>query len=111
MAASPLESKDVEQPASGEDDTDMNPRDDGAGGLGDFEVKEQDRWLPIANGWSPSFSYVSLQNESFTRLIEPLTRRCICLTAHRLRNTHRKRVASRWRNTPSSTCVVCISLI
>jgi len=20
-------------------------------GLGDFEVKEQDRWLPIANGW------------------------------------------------------------
>ncbi len=21
-------------------------------GLGDFEVKEQDRWLPIANGWS-----------------------------------------------------------
>lgn len=20
----------------------------------DFEVKEQDRWLPIANGWSPS---------------------------------------------------------
>ncbi|KAF7845910.1 hypothetical protein BT93_L0094 [Corymbia citriodora subsp. variegata] len=49
MAASPLESKDVEQPASGEDDNDMNARDDAAGGLGDFEVKEQDRWLPIAN--------------------------------------------------------------
>ena len=24
-------------------------------GLGDFEVKEQDRWLPIANGWFPRF--------------------------------------------------------
>lgn len=50
MAASPPESKDVEHPPSGEDDGDMNIRDEGPGTLGEFEVKEQDRWLPIANG-------------------------------------------------------------
>lgn len=26
----------------------------------DFEVKEQDRWLPIANGWSSIFSTFAL---------------------------------------------------
>ena len=36
-----------QDPAEGE----MNRPDDGDHGLGyDFEVKEQDRWLPIANG-------------------------------------------------------------
>lgn len=54
MAASPLESKDVEHPPSGEDDGDMNIREEGAGALGEFEVKEQDRWLPIANGECPT---------------------------------------------------------
>ncbi|KAK0746043.1 histone-fold-containing protein [Schizothecium vesticola] len=44
--------KDVEQgaPLSPEDDAQMNEPQDPHSGLGfDFEVKEQDRWLPIAN--------------------------------------------------------------
>jgi len=47
--------KDVEQgaPLSPEDDAQMNEPQDPHSGLGfDFEVKEQDRWLPIANGMS-----------------------------------------------------------
>jgi nuclear transcription Y subunit beta len=46
-------SKDVEQGApSPDDDAQMNdPHDPHAtGGAYEFEVKEQDRWLPIANG-------------------------------------------------------------
>lgn len=52
MAASPPEKPEVEQPQSGDEGDDMNRVGDDAqgGGLGDFEVKEQDRWLPIANG-------------------------------------------------------------
>ena len=51
MATSPPEHKDVEQTQSGDEESDMNRiGDDAQGGLGDFEVKEQDRWLPIANG-------------------------------------------------------------
>lgn len=46
--------KDVEQGApSGDDEAQMNdPQDPQSTGLGgyEFEVKEQDRWLPIANG-------------------------------------------------------------
>jgi hypothetical protein len=45
--------KDVEQGApSGDDEAQMNdPQDPHSTGLGyEFEVKEQDRWLPIANG-------------------------------------------------------------
>jgi hypothetical protein len=49
--------KDVEQGAqSPEDEGQMNDNQDphSAGGAGgyEFEVKEQDRWLPIANGKS-----------------------------------------------------------
>lgn len=47
--------KDVEQGApSGDDEGQMNdPQDPHSTGLGyEFEVKEQDRWLPIANGMS-----------------------------------------------------------
>lgn len=37
---------------SGEEQDPMEREQEGAQqGLGDFEVKEQDRWLPIANGW------------------------------------------------------------
>lgn len=53
MSNSPQE-KDVEQSAqSGEEQEPMEGRDqEGLQGQGtDFEVKEQDRWLPIANGW------------------------------------------------------------
>ena len=47
--------KDVEQGApSGDEEAQMNdPQDPHSTGLGyEFEVKEQDRWLPIANGMS-----------------------------------------------------------
>lgn len=50
MAASPPKEPDVEQTQSGEEEGDMSRQDDTqGGGLGEFEVKEQDRWLPIAN--------------------------------------------------------------
>jgi hypothetical protein len=57
MADSPSKAEpDVEQNQhSGDDENIPMDRDqEGAQGqgLGDFEVKEQDRWLPIANGWS-----------------------------------------------------------
>lgn len=59
MAASPPEKTEVEQTQSGEDDGDMKMQEEGqqGQGLGDFEVKEQDRWLPIANGWSSLILY------------------------------------------------------
>ena len=47
-------SKDVEQgaPSPGEEPQMNDPQDPHSGGLNqyEFEVKEQDRWLPIANG-------------------------------------------------------------
>ena len=57
MAASPPKDEDIEQNQSGEDDGGMSRHDDIHGGLGDFEVKEQDRWLPIANGWFTPVSF------------------------------------------------------
>ncbi|RMZ81182.1 hypothetical protein DV737_g2659, partial [Chaetothyriales sp. CBS 132003] len=53
MSNSPPAERDVEQSAqSGEEQDQMDREQEGAhgSGLGDFEVKEQDRWLPIANG-------------------------------------------------------------
>ena len=54
MSASPPKETEVEQGVQSPDDPDaqMNdPQDPHASGLGyEFEVKEQDRWLPIANG-------------------------------------------------------------
>ncbi|RMZ90796.1 hypothetical protein DV736_g1976, partial [Chaetothyriales sp. CBS 134916] len=52
MSNSPPAEKDVEQSAqSGEEQDQMDREQEGAQGSGaDFEVKEQDRWLPIANG-------------------------------------------------------------
>jgi len=54
MSVSPPKETDVEQGVPSPDDPDaqMNdPQDPHASGLAyEFEVKEQDRWLPIANG-------------------------------------------------------------
>ena len=53
MSASPPEKADVDQAPQSEGEQDNNKEMEGEGGaqgLGDFEVKEQDRWLPIANG-------------------------------------------------------------
>ena len=50
----PKEAADVDQSAQsgGEDPDHMDREQEAQGqGLGEFEVKEQDRWLPIANGW------------------------------------------------------------
>ena len=48
----PAQSPDEEQPM------DRNAEETQAQGLGyEFEVKEQDRWLPIANGTSISLAY------------------------------------------------------
>jgi len=58
--------KDVEQgvQSADEEGVQMNdPQDPHASGLAyEFEVKEQDRWLPIANGmsYSPSQSFPSV---------------------------------------------------
>ncbi|KAL9110283.1 MAG: hypothetical protein Q9227_005190 [Pyrenula ochraceoflavens] len=55
MSASPPKETEVEQGAqSGDDAEHMEREQEGAQGqgLGDFEVKEQDRWLPIANALS-----------------------------------------------------------
>jgi nuclear transcription Y subunit beta len=57
MADSPSKAEpDVEQNQQSGDDENTHMDRDQEGvqgqGLGDFEVKEQDRWLPIANGWS-----------------------------------------------------------
>ncbi|KAL6249103.1 transcriptional activator hap3 [Rhinocladiella similis] len=52
MSTSPPKEPDVEQSAqSGEEQDHMDREQEGQAGtgLGDFEVKEQDRWLPIAN--------------------------------------------------------------
>ena len=54
MSTSPPKEQDVEQNAqSGEEQDHMDREQEGAQGQGvaDFDVKEQDRWLPIANGW------------------------------------------------------------
>lgn len=54
MSTSPPKDVDVEQGVQSPDDTEthMNDsQDPHASGLAyEFEVKEQDRWLPIANG-------------------------------------------------------------
>lgn len=54
----PKNEQETEQGAqSGEEPDQMDREQEGVQqGLGDFEVKEQDRWLPIANGW---FCFVS----------------------------------------------------
>lgn len=57
MSASPPKETDVEpaaQSPGNSEHMERDPQDPQAQGLAyEFEVKEQDRWLPIANGWSP----------------------------------------------------------
>jgi hypothetical protein len=51
MSASPPKETEVEQASPDDPDAQMNdPQDPHASGAYEFEVKEQDRWLPIANG-------------------------------------------------------------
>jgi nuclear transcription Y subunit beta len=61
MSNSPPPEKDVEQNAQSGEEQDHNDRDqgDGNGPMNDFEVKEQDRWLPIANGMCPTTPVLS----------------------------------------------------
>lgn len=75
--------KDVEQGApSGDEEAQMNdPQDPHSTGLGyEFEVKEQDRWLPIANGTSRfpfirCFSGASTRHDSRARAVAALSHR------------------------------------
>jgi hypothetical protein len=65
MSNSPPKEPDVEQSAqSGEEQDHMDREQEGAQGtgLGEFEVKEQDRWLPIANGWSRFIESLSIHS-------------------------------------------------
>jgi hypothetical protein len=48
-SASPPKDAEVEHGEQSGEDREMEHPDQGAG-TGEFEVKEQDRWLPIANG-------------------------------------------------------------
>ena len=64
MSASPPKETEVEQGVPSPDDPDaqiMNdPQDPHSAGGFEFEVKEQDRWLPIANGQSSPFHSYSI---------------------------------------------------
>jgi hypothetical protein len=53
MSASPPKDVEVEPGAQSPEEEQMEHQDTQAQGIGGFEleVKEQDRWLPIANGW------------------------------------------------------------
>jgi nuclear transcription Y subunit beta len=48
---SPSKEPDVADTAQSGEEQDQEMSREEPQGLGDFEVKEQDRWLPIANGW------------------------------------------------------------
>lgn len=50
-SASPSKEPEVDpEVQSGEEQDQMDKEQQDAQGQGEFEVKEQDRWLPIANG-------------------------------------------------------------
>ena len=55
MSPSPQKDADVEQEAPTPENSELMDRGDAEGSkdlaYNDFDVKEQDRWLPIANGW------------------------------------------------------------
>lgn len=76
MSTSPPKEPDVEQSAqSGEEQDHMDREPEGAQGtgLGEFEVKEQDRWLPIANGWFYSLQHPPPPLPSFPPRMEALS--------------------------------------
>ena len=84
MSDSPPPEKDVEQNAqSGEEQDNLERTEEGGQGpMTDFEVKEQDRWLPIANGMImsyPSFSFARLF--SATCASGPVPSRGVCDSA------------------------------
>ena len=70
MSASPPEKADADQAAQSGDEQEQQEMEGGdtTQGLGDFEVKEQDRWLPIANGWCSFPPSLSLSLLSFVCL-------------------------------------------
>lgn len=49
-STSPSKDPEVETDQASGDEQDQDAQDIGEAGQGEFEVKEQDRWLPIANG-------------------------------------------------------------
>ena len=94
MADSPSKPEpEVEQNhQSGDDENNLMDRDqEGAQGLGlgDFEVKEQDRWLPIANGWSRFIAlavlcYVAICRHAFDLFVPCVTLLRLRAAAHAL---------------------------
>jgi hypothetical protein len=79
MSASPTKEAEVEQgDPSAEENQEMAHEDPHSRehGYSDFDVKEQDRWLPIANGWFSS-----------SHPIHPLTPRAPAWVVHRLPTT------------------------
>lgn len=90
MAASPPKDSEVEQARSGDEEGDMDRTEEAQGALGDFEVKEQDRWLPIANGWSSFISCVTLMSTLPLEFDLFVLSRDFVLTctARRLRTSH-----------------------
>ena len=89
MSSTPPKKDGVEPPQSPDDEhpMDRNAEETQAQGLGyEFEVKEQDRWLPIANGALPSPSFLcrfDLRVVSF-----PSARRRIALNRRPWMPTH-----------------------
>ena len=65
MADSPSKLEDAETGDKQSPENEGIMEHGGEGAFADFEVKEQDRWLPIANG---EWSWVSLLSESRRRL-------------------------------------------
>ena len=104
MAASPQSKEpDVEhnQPVE-EGDMDANEE---AQGLGDFEVKEQDRWLPIANGWSIPFLFLpSPSGVTLCGVLSPSTATAIVLYDSRgeEKGRCRRSLCGRWEGSVES---------
>ncbi|MCJ1477532.1 hypothetical protein MMC13_006204 [Lambiella insularis] len=73
MSASPAKETEVEQGGPSPDNSDQMDRGDPDAQARDlafeFEVKEQDRWLPIANGWFPMHSSVSYKCSHASKLL------------------------------------------
>ena len=64
MSASPPEKADVEQGDPTPENSEQMDRGDGEGArdaaYNELDVKEQDRWLPIANGWLPRYPFFTV---------------------------------------------------
>jgi len=77
MSASPPKDVEVEPGAQSPEEEQMEHQDTQAPGIGfELEVKEQDRWLPIANGWclfQYARAFLSLLAHSICRLTVAMT--------------------------------------